>query len=194
MKKAVVALGVSGALVAGWYAFSHFGHFGHDHAHSHDHGHNHSHSHDHGAGGHAHGVGQMSLFVDNTDVSLFFHAPAGDVIGFEHYPRDEEERAHAGAALTFLASGEWMQFPQRAECTLQSGTADSDQLDEANEGHADVTVDLMFTCERPRHLTQATVQLFETYSALERIDAHWIRGNNTDTAELTPAITTFRIR
>lgn len=190
MKKAAVFLGVSGALIAGsWYYFEHLAH-----DHDHEHGHDHSHSHDHGVGGHEHGVGQLSMYFDDTDVSLFFHAPAGDLVGYEHYPRDDDEREQLESVLSYLASGSWLEFPQRAECAWVSGNAETNQLDADHSGHADVTVDMSFRCERPRNLSQVSVHLFSEYSALERIDAHWIRNTRTDTVELTPENTSFRLR
>ncbi|MBX3724448.1 MAG: DUF2796 domain-containing protein [Xanthomonadales bacterium] len=73
--------------------------------------------HQHGA--HVHGVAQATLVVAEGTLALELTVPGMDLIGFEHAPRDEGDRARIEAALATLeASAQWLAFEPAGSCVV----------------------------------------------------------------------------
>lgn len=82
---------------------------------------------------HEHGVGALNIAFDGGSVSMEFHAPGADIVGFEHPAHDAEDRAAIDAAVAMLARPmELFQFPDAAECTVTQASA---ALESAHQEH-----------------------------------------------------------
>jgi len=55
-------------------------------------------------GAHEHGVAALDMAVDGALATVFLRVPAGDLFGFEHQPRTEQERQQRALALDRLES------------------------------------------------------------------------------------------
>lgn len=86
-------------------------------------------------GVHQHGLVTVNVAVDGTALRVEVHTPADSVIGFEHAPRSDEERARVDEMNAWLRSGRQMvMVPAAARCRLDRTSVDAPQWD-ASEGH-----------------------------------------------------------
>lgn len=68
------------------------------------------------AAAHEHSVAAAQLAVEAGRIDLMLQAPGANLVGFEHPPRDEEQRARLDAARQRLAAGAWLVLPDAADC------------------------------------------------------------------------------
>ena len=69
---------------------------------------------------HVHGIAQLNLALANNELLIEFESPAADIVGFEHEPRNDNEKAAYQKALGILRVGERMfKFPQAAGVRLE---------------------------------------------------------------------------
>lgn len=70
-------------------------------------------------GVHVHGLGKLDLAQEGPELHLRLESPAANLVGFEHAPRDEAERATLGQAVAALKDGAALFAPTpAARCTL----------------------------------------------------------------------------
>ncbi len=95
---------------------------------------------DHSA--HQHGVGQLNVAIEPGQVEIELVSPADDIVGFEHAPDTEADRATVGDAVSKLQGEDMFRFPDTAGCVLADSEIDSPLLpdadhDEHKHGHKD---------------------------------------------------------
>ncbi|WP_295883905.1 DUF2796 domain-containing protein [uncultured Thiohalocapsa sp.] len=163
----------------------------HDHGHEHDHaGGDHDHrQHD----AHVHGVAALNVAVDADTLLVELDTPAANIVGFEHPPRDEDERAAIAAARETMADGAALFVPNAgAECvqmahqvSLDLGSPE-DHAHTDGEIHADAHGEWAFTCAKPAALRELDVRLFEVFPGKEKLRVQLITPGGQRGAELTP--------
>ncbi len=85
---------------------------------------------------HEHGVGELNIALDGTTISMEFHAPGADIVGFEYEAESAEDRAAIDAAVTILAKPqELFVLPAAAECTVVQASAELESEEEHDEHH-----------------------------------------------------------
>ncbi|MBZ6074048.1 MULTISPECIES: DUF2796 domain-containing protein [Aeromonas] len=157
-----------------------------------------------GHGAHEHGHGQLNLVLDGDQLMLELTAPAADLIGFEHAPRNDTEKARMDQALARLKSAEGLfVLTPAAGCTLtgqqvQAGHEehdhDADDHDhdhdhdaaDHHEGHADMGATYTFTCQQPAALKGIEASLFTLYPSLEKLTVQGLIPGGQVAGELTP--------
>lgn len=71
-------------------------------------------------GAHEHGVASLNLVVDGSLVSLELDSPAANLVGFEHLPSNDEDRATVARVKAALEQADTLfSFTPAAGCTLQ---------------------------------------------------------------------------
>ena len=68
------------------------------------------------AAAHEHSVAAGQLAVEAGRIDLMLQVPGANLVGFEHPPRDEEQRARLDAARQQLTAGGWLVLPDAAGC------------------------------------------------------------------------------
>ncbi|MEM6439193.1 MAG: DUF2796 domain-containing protein [Pseudomonadota bacterium] len=88
---------------------------------------------------HVHGLGALELAIDGTEVAMRFEAPAADIVGFEHAPSTEAQRAAVDQALLDLERPDALfVLPAAAGCTVREASAARVGAGEADaHGHDD---------------------------------------------------------
>jgi hypothetical protein len=124
---------------------------------------------------HAHGVATLRVAVDGSTLSLNFESPLENLLGFEHAPRSDAEKAAVRALRERLQQPEKLFVPTpAARCTSKSVSLESPVFEAKSSGeqsgHADLDAEFIFTCERPGELRDLEVRLFDTYPGTRRID------------------------
>lgn len=150
--------------------------------HEHDHGHRH---HD----AHVHGIAALTLVLEGSEIAMEFISPAASIVGFEHTPGSESDHARLAAAIGTLQAGDRLfQFDQAADCRIEHAHVSSTLLDHAydehadhheqgheeHDNHADFEVTYHFECRQPTRLTQLTVELFDAFPAIEKLDVQFV--------------------
>jgi len=150
--------------------------------------HEHKHSHQHA---HVHGQAALQVTVDGASLDLRLESPLEAVLGFEHAPRNDKERAAVASLRKTLAAGEQLFAPTvAAGCKLTETRVISDVLDgkpgAGADGHGDVVAEYRFACAQPARLTGLEARLFSNFPRLRRLDAQVVSGKGQTARRLTP--------
>ena len=152
----------------------------------------HKHHHHHHA--HVHGVAKLEVAVEGGHLSLHLETPLDGVLGFEHAPRNDKERAAASQMRKTLADAGKLFLPTTAaQCTLKSVQIEAPTLDakstKGNDQHADqhsdLNADFVFSCAQPSKLTGMDVRLFQAFPKMRRIDAQVVSGKGQKATRLS---------
>jgi hypothetical protein len=104
---------------------------------------------------HAHEHGKVTLNVAVTGPALVLEldAPAVNVLGFEHAPKTDAERAASASAAALFQSGrELIGTPKTARCRFV-GAELTQPTWASHDEHADYEARLTYDCADPRSLT-----------------------------------------
>ncbi len=161
-------------------------------------------------GAHEHGVGSLTLALDGNEMEIELESPAANLVGFEHAPQDDAQRAALERAVALLKDGERLfSFPKAAGCRLTAASVSSsllghepaEQADHEDhqahaeaptaavehESHADLDADYDFECTHPEKIDQVEVGLFAAFPATERLKVQYVTARGQGGAELTKA-------
>ncbi|HSJ95489.1 MAG TPA: DUF2796 domain-containing protein [Myxococcota bacterium] len=131
---------------------------------------------------HAHGAARLDAVVEGARLTLELEASLHDLVGFEHAPRDDRERAAIASMKAFLDSDRAFVPSPAAGCRRTGTTLETERRD----GHADLRGAYAFACASPAALTALEVGLFGRFRRLARIDARVVSGKGQSAARLTP--------
>ncbi len=140
---------------------------------------------------HVHGVATLDVAVDGDTLVLGLQSPLDSLLGFEHRPRNDKEKAAVQTmANTLRQPAELFVLPIAAQCRSTSVTLQSPVLEAGpgadGDGHADLHGEFVFQCVQPRHLTGMTVQLFKAFPHLKRVDVQIATPHGQNAARLSP--------
>ena len=136
------------------------------------------------AGPHVHGQGNLDLAMAGGTLLVELSLPAADVVGFEHAPRDDDQKALVKDALARLGKGTNVLEPAPAAAckvtreSVHSGLSDSEteehdhgeespdhdadhDHDHDHGGHADFEARYRWHCDHPEKLEWIDVPLLE---------------------------------
>jgi hypothetical protein len=154
-------------------------------------------------GAHVHGVSQLNIAVEGKEVEIELVSPAADIVGFEHAPETEADKAAVKKAADLLGKGATVfLFPAEARCSLKEAAVRS-TLDAAREPHgvghahgkkeehghathAEFHVRYHFQCGNPAALTHVDVKLFEHFAAMHELEVQALTAKGQSAQELTP--------
>ena len=87
---------------------------------------------------HVHGVIQLGVVVEDNSVAVSLHAPLSDVVGFEHAPESDEQRAAIEKAANLLSSPDHMfALTEAANCKASDNSLDGPAYITGDSGGAD---------------------------------------------------------
>jgi hypothetical protein len=163
---------------------------------------------------HAHGVASLQLAVDGNLLTLEFQSPLDNLVGFERPPRNDKEKASVRRMAERLRKAETLFVPTpQAGCSPASvnlespvidasllatdagkpgtdsakggGRADKRASGKEDEGHAALTGEFVFRCERPANLRDMEVKLFDVFPQLKRLDVQVAAPGGQKAAKLS---------
>jgi len=127
---------------------------------------------------HEHGVSTLKLAQENQTFLFELEAPGNDIVGFEHAPENDAQRADVKSALSQFAKPESMfVLPAEAECVASKQHAEF----ETEEDHAGFHVTWTMTCKNPSKARSMTTNFFDMFDRAEEIEVEAI-GNAGQTA------------
>ena len=151
----------------------------------HDHGHQHH--------AHVHGVAKLEVAVEGADIQLHLESPLEGVLGFEHAPGNDKERAIVAQMRKTMANGGALFAPTTAaQCKFVESKLEAPVLEarpagkpDAHAAHGDLDADFRFTCAQPAKLTGVEVRLFEAFPKMRRIDAQVVSAKGQKALRLS---------
>ena len=88
---------------------------------------------------HEHGVAHMNVALDGNDIFIEFISPAANIVGFEHHPRNESQKAAIMKVIETLKAGESLfALPPGAEGRLAKSTVYTDIASDSDHKSEDV--------------------------------------------------------
>ncbi|WP_345532572.1 DUF2796 domain-containing protein [Viridibacterium curvum] len=156
------------------------------------------------AGGHSHGKAELDIALDGNTLTLALEAPLESLVGFERAPKNANEQERVKKAAEKLrAADKLFVISADAACKLQSVKLASAVIDPAllgeapaanaagakaagakEEGHADLDGEFVFRCDKPAAVKSVTVNLFDAFSLLQRVDARAASAKGQHAAKL----------
>ncbi len=165
---------------------------------------------------HVHGIAALNIALEGREVHVELESPAANIVGFEHAPSSEADRAALDKAVTTLKDGNRLfKFNEDAGCKLETANVASELLDEEHDEHVDKHSDdhdheekggddhekhedegethseieaaYHFECDQPGKLSQLTVELFEAFPGTEKLNVQYVLESKQGAAELTGA-------
>jgi hypothetical protein len=152
-----------------------------------------AHSEPHGV--HVHGLARLAVTLDGELLTLTLESPLDNLLGFEHHPRTDEQKEAVSRMLATLNSPADLFAPTAAagcvpvRVAIESpllapaGAAhhhhahaharahDHEHHHEQDHVHADLYAEFDFECAEVGALRGVTVELFDFFPRLERINA-----------------------
>lgn len=126
---------------------------------------------------HEHGVARLDVAVEANRVLVEIDSPLDNLLGFEHAPRTDAERARAEAAVKKLRDGAALfTVDTRAGCALTKVDLQAAPLglgskaSAAKDGHGDLEGSYEFKCKAGAQAGFLEVGLFEAFPKLQRIE------------------------
>jgi hypothetical protein len=145
------------------------------------------------AGAHEHGRGTLNIAMEGSRLSMELEAPGADIVGFEHQPRTQKQKAAVAAAKKRLAAPQGLfELPAAAGCALKEakvafeaehghddaakgrphkeGTEGAGKAEHADDEHSAFTAEYTFDCKAPAGLTTIGFGYFKAFSGAEKLD------------------------
>ena len=162
---------------------------------------------------HEHGVAELNIVLDQSVIVIQLLSPAVNLVGFEHAPRDDEQKLLIENTLVTLNQGDKLfEFPSSAGCQLESADVQSsldndheehgehDHEDELADSHSDNEEDTHsefeanyeFECKDLASINQIDTTLFELFPLTEEIAVQLISPDVQTTTSLAPGSAIIR--
>lgn len=137
------------------------------------------------AGAHEHGVVKLDVAVDGQRLVIDMDSPLDNLLGFEHAPRNDAERARADALVKRLREAAALfRIDGGAGCTLAKVELQSAPLQLGSkpaaagtntgartaDAHGDLEASFEFTCTAAAQARFVELGLFSAFAQVQRID------------------------
>ena len=151
---------------------------------------------------HEHGSASLDIAVDNNVIAISFESPAVNIVGFEYSPGNEDQKLLISNAKTRLSQFEALfQLEGDVPCEIMQSSVewltDHDEHEEHDEGieseHAEFLMGFELQCSQLENLESIDVRIFESFPAIEEIDARVIFSGGQLKQELTPLNTKIQL-
>ena len=160
---------------------------------------------------HEHGAANVMLAMEGEKLQLNFEVPSESLIGFEHFPKSQDQRWYFNEAIkTLLEPSKLFSIPADAECLLvginvsqslfaakdehgheekdEHGHEEKDEHghdeSEKSEIHSEFISKYHWNCEHLDEIDSIGSQLMNIFPRIEEIRVRWITKNNQGSIEL----------
>jgi len=177
------------------WAYSSHASESHDHeTESHDHE---SESHDHEKrqlGSHEHGVSTLKIAFEGQNIQMELESPANDIIGFEHLPKNNQQKAEVNHALSLLQepNGVFI-FSSEANCKIKNNKAEFEVEKGEGATHAGFHVIWKIKCDHPKRLKNLETTFFKLFQNAKEIEVEIISGLGQEAIEWESSMTKIEL-
>lgn len=161
----------------------------------------HEHDHEHASlAAHEHGVGRLNAALDGQTLELELESPAMNLVGFEHAPTTDADKAKVAAVRKQLEKPlALFNLPKAAGCVVAAQELESplfgDKADEDHDEdakgehhheHSEIHAHYQFKCSAPGALkTLELANIFTTFPATQKIQVQLISPSGQQGVEVT---------
>jgi hypothetical protein len=162
-------------------------------------------------GAHEHGHGTFNVAIDGKTVAIELIAPGADIVGFEHAPTTDEQKAKLAAAKAALKKIETvLELPSAAGCKVTKADVEAPHADEKaakdghghghghshgkkaekddhGEAHSEFHATYELTCSAPDALGQLKFAYFDSFKGAEELDVTVVSPKGQKAFEATRA-------
>lgn len=154
---------------------------------------------------HTHGRAKLRVAAEGNLLTLEFESPLENLVGFEHAPRNDQQKAALQGMADALRKADAHFVPAAAaRCAQQSVKLESALLDAmaqptaakgkpaagqlaGHDGHAEIEATIVFRCEEPAQLRALEVKLFDRFPGVKRLDAQVVSAQGQKSVPLSAA-------
>ncbi len=130
---------------------------------------------------HEHGVSTLKMAQEGKKISLELEAPGDDIVGFEHKPKNDAEKAAVEGALAKLRKPETLfVMPSAAGCSL----AASDAEFETSKDHAGFHVTWSLICETVAQASSMQIGFFDAFPDAKEVEVEAVGSAGQMSAEV----------
>lgn len=155
-------------------------------------------------GAHEHGSGALNIVVEKDELLIELRFPGVNVVGFEHAPGSEKDRAAINKALAVFRDPARLFIPNaKAGCVVEHVEAaigapdkashDDTKKESSTDAHTELHAEYHFACSSPQHLQSVKVKVFEHLLDVIELDAQVITERWQGIIELTPNSDVLRL-
>lgn len=138
-------------------------------------------------GAHTHGEARLQVAVESQRIDLLFRSPAANLLGFEHEPRNEAQKAQRDELVAWLEATPLV-TNKAGDCVVEdavvhhqqdsrhkghSGHSDDGHHQGHKDTHSEFDVSQRLRCEGDA-LQGLTTPLQSRYPAIERLIVDWV--------------------
>jgi ABC-type nickel/cobalt efflux system permease component RcnA len=158
-------------------------------------------------GAHVHGQATATLAQDGRHLSLSMVIPGINLVGFEHPPRNDEQREQFESVKAMLEAGDWLVSDPAGSCQdvkVELATPgfghDHDHEHAHKNGHshdhdhAEFRLEVALECGRPERLAWIELDLFEAFPGNEAIRLDLLTERRADRLRLGPGESRIDLR
>jgi hypothetical protein len=145
--------------------------------------------------GHQHGTARLQVSLEGQALQVAFEGPADNILGFEHAPRTDAQKATVARAedrlrqtseLFTTAPGAGCQ-PQPASVEMKLPAAGS------RETHSEIEAEWRWSCAHPAALAYLDVGLFKGFPRLKQLRAQVVTARGQTSVVLGPKSTRIKL-
>ena len=141
-------------------------------------------------GSHEHGAATLQVAVEGESVTMALEVPGEDIVGFEHVPETDEQKAAVEAERKRLSDPTALfVLPEAAGCEVASAEVELHQEGDHNAFEAEYAL----TCSDTGAIAAIETRLFELYPSLEEIDVEFATAAGQGGGELEPGAATLAL-
>ena len=146
-------------------------------------------------GAHVHGASKLNIAIDGQTVTMELSAPANDIVGFEHPPRTDKQKAAVEQAMQTLQDPfKLFTLPRAAGCTVAS-TAVERKLEDAKPAattadevtHSEFEGRYSLTCTNAIALLDIEFPYFKLFPKADEIEVQVIVARGQKSFEVKRA-------
>ena len=146
---------------------------------------------------HVHGLAILTLALENDTLEIQFESPAANIVGFEHTAHSTEEKQAVSTAEAALKSPQLLFSFSGADCSPKETTVDVSNVtedkhkhhhhkeDHSESNHSEIKANYRFSCQDAQNINSVSIDFFNQFPSIEKINVMWITGNGQGSALLT---------
>jgi Protein of unknown function (DUF2796) len=145
--------------------------------------------------GHHHGAATLQVSLDGGALQVALEGPADNILGFEHAPRTDAQKATAAKAEQRLKEPDTLfTTPPAAGCKAEPARVEM-KLPPAGsrDTHSEIETAWRWACANPAALAYLDVGLFKAFPRLKQLRAQVVTPRGQSSAVLKPGAARLKI-
>lgn len=132
---------------------------------------------------HKHGHGDLDISIEKNEIELDFELSAEDVIGFEHKPKNDQEKATIQEIKNKIET-EFTGITVPEGCEVKKRGFD---VDYKKGGHAEVEIEVDLKCKDVAKIKNLEVLIFQSFPKIKHVNVNIVTESAQKTADITPS-------